>query len=156
METVYIETTIPSYIISEQSQDIILLSRQVLTKEWWDNERKYYDLFISQIVIDEILAGNKVFAKKRLNLINRIKLLDFNTEIEELAKLYMQYFNFPEKLVRDIYHIAYSVYYNMDFLLTWNCRHLANAHFKVQIERFNSKFGLKTPEICTPEELKNL
>ena len=79
--------------------------------------------------------------------------LRMNDEVEDLSAKYMQNFNFPDKLVRDIFHIALSVYYDMDFLLTWNCSHIANAHFKKQLEHYNNQLGYKTPTLCTPEEL---
>lgn len=79
--------------------------------------------------------------------------LRVNKEVEDLADKYMLNFNFPDKLVRDIFHIALAVYYEMDFLLTWNCSHIANAHFRKQLEYYNNQLGYKTPTLCTPEEL---
>ncbi len=154
IEKVYIETTIPSYLVSEQSENIIILSRQIITKDWWNIERKKYELFVSPIVIEEIANGDKHYAVKRQNEIKNLKVLREDENIDIIAEFYMKQFNFPEKIVRDIYHVSYSVYYEMDYLLSWNCSHLANAHFKKQLLKLNNQKGYKTPEICTPEELK--
>ena len=152
-EKVYLDTTIPSYIIATPSRDIILLTHQELTREWWEESRENYDLYISDIVILEINGGNREYAQKRSDLLNGIKVLENNSEIEVLVNKYMNHFNFPEKLYRDMYHVAFTVYYKIDFLLTWNFAHLNNAHFKVQLHRFNRKNGYDSPEICNPEEL---
>jgi predicted nucleic acid-binding protein len=153
METVYIETTIPSYLVSEPSRDVVIIGHQQLTQNWWENEKKKYELFISEIVIEEISRGNPHYSKQRLEIIKDAKLLILDDNITKIAENYMQNFNFPEKLLRDVFHVAYAVYYEIDYLLTWNCKHIANAHFKKQLEIFNNKEGYKTPEICTPEEL---
>ena len=152
-EKVYLDTTIPSYIIAKPSRDIILLSHQELTKEWWKESKDNYELFISDIVVIEVEEGDKDYAKKRRDLLSGITVLENNSEIEVLVKQYMNHFHFPDKLYRDMYHVAFAVYYNIDFLLTWNFTHLNNAHFKVQLHRFNQKIGYNIPEICSPEEL---
>lgn len=153
MEQVYLETTIQSYLVSKESRDIIVLGHKELTKEWWLKNKNKYELFVSEIVIDEISQGNPDLIKERLEIIKEIKALKLTNEIENIASKYMEFFNFPDKLVRDIYHVSYCVFYNIDFLLTWNCKHIANAHFKIQLEKLNNKLKLYTPMICTPEEL---
>jgi predicted nucleic acid-binding protein len=152
-EKVYLDSTIPSYIIANPSRDIILLGRQEVTRDWWETKRDLYELFISEIVLMEIEAGDPVYASKREELLQKIPLLENCEEIEKLAGEYMKHFNLPEKLFRDMYHIAFAVYYKMDFLMTWNFAHLANAHVKTQLRRYNQGKELDTPEICSPEEL---
>ena len=152
-EKVYLDTTIPSYIIAKASRDIILLTHQELTREWWEKSKDKYELFISDIVVVEVEDDNQEYAQKRKNLLKEIKVLENNSEIETLVKKYMNHFNFPDKLYRDMYHVAFTVYYKIDFLLTWNFAHLNNVHFKVQLHRFNKKIGYNTPEICNPQEL---
>jgi len=156
MKSVYIETTIPSYLVSRSSRDLIIAGHQRITQDWWENSLQNYECFISRIMINEILNGEELYAQKRLELIKNIPLLDYDDEIEHIASIYMNHFNFPEKLVRDMYHLAYSVFHEIDFLLTWNCRHLANANMRYNITRLNYELGYKTPDICTPEELTNL
>ena len=150
---VYLETTIPSYITSDLSNDIIILGHQKLTIDWWKNTRSYFDLFTSEIVLDEISKGDKEQAAKRFELIKNINVLDFNKEVEELGIKYFKYFNLPQKALFDAYHIAIAVFYQMDFLLTWNCKHLANANVRLRLLEFNQKAGHKSPDLCTPEEL---
>lgn len=155
MKSVYIETTIPGYVVSKPSRDLIIAAHQQITQDWWENNLQNYESFISRIVIDEILNGDELHSQKRMELIKSIPLLNFSEEIEHIASIYMNYFQFPEKLVRDMYHLAYSVFYEINFLLTWNCKHLANANMRYDITRLNYELGYKTPDICTPEELTN-
>jgi predicted nucleic acid-binding protein len=154
MEKVYIETTIPSYVVSRLSRDITVLSHQKITEEWWEVKRYDYDLFISQIVIDEITAGDSRLAAKRNELIADLPMLEYNSDIEKLAHRYHAYLGLPEKSFRDAFHIAFATYYEMDYLLTWNCRHLANAAIRSKLTGYNFKLGYRTPDLCTPEELR--
>lgn len=156
MEKVYLETTIPSYIISRTSRDIIVLSHQEITKEWWETNRPNYEIYISQIVIDEISEGNKELAQKRNELIYNLPLLEYNNEVEKLALKYFEYFKFPKRALRDAFHLAFAVYYEIDFLLTWNCTHLANANIRLNLAKLNYKLSYNTPDICTPEELTKI
>lgn len=153
MKKVYLETTIPSYMASRPSRDIIVLSHQEITNEWWANNRHNYKLFISQVVIDEIGGGDKELIQKRYTLIKNIPLLEYNNDVEILALKYFEHFKFPKRALRDAFHIAFAVNYNIDFLLTWNCSHLANANIRANLVKFNYKLGYNTPDICTPEEL---
>jgi rRNA-processing protein FCF1 len=150
---VYLETTIPSYITSKPNRDIIVLARQEITREWWENYKAEYQLFVSQTVIDEISGGDEHYAKSRIELIKSIAFLQADKNIEDLALKYFSYFNFPEKAIRDAAHLAYAVFYQMDYLLTWNCKHLANGKIREGLHKFNMQSGFTTPEICTPEEL---
>ena len=129
------------------------MSHQDITRNWWNNERKYFKLYVSQIVIDEISLGDKNLARKRNISVKRIPVLLYNEDIKKLSDLYFKKFGFPQKALGDAIHIAFAVYYEMDFLLTWNCTHLANANTRVDLIEYNYKLGYKTPDICTPEEL---
>ncbi len=153
-EKVYLDSTIPSYIVSQLSRDFITLYRQEMSIMWWEKERKSYDLYISEVVLDEIKAGDLFYSQKRLELVRNLKVLEYKPEIKETAWKYMEYFNFSEKLFGDMYHIAYSVHYKMGCLLTWNFSHLANAQIRVRLEKYNEKLGFATPQIVTPEELR--
>lgn len=152
-ESVYIETTIPSYLVSEKSQDVIVLSRQILTEQWWDEQRHKYHLFISDVVFEEISSGNVKYSQQRIEIIQNLEMLQINNEITEIALSYKGHFNLPDGLIRDLFHIAFCVYYNINFLLTWNCTHLANIHFIKQLKKFNEKNKLITPDIITPDLL---
>lgn len=152
-EKVYLDSSIPSYRVSESSKDELILIRQKITIEWWDKNRENYDLYISDVVLDEIERGDLKYAEKRLELLKGITNLEGKPEVEETVLKYMEFFNLPEKLYRDMTHIAYAVHYEMDCLLTWNFTHLANLHMKTQLARLNERLGFRTPVICTPEEL---
>ena len=115
METVYIETTIPSYLVSEPSRDVIIIGHQQLTKSWWENEKHKYELFISEIVIEEITRGDSRYSKQRLEIIKNAKMLMLDDDITKIAEKYMNNFNFPDKLIRDVFHVAYAVYYEIDY-----------------------------------------
>lgn len=106
------------------------------------------------MVINEISLGDRDLAQKRNNLVKLIPVLQFNEDINRLADLYFKKFKFSQKALGDAVHIAFAVYYEMDFLLTWNCAHLANANIRSQLADYNIEIGYKTPDICTPEELQ--
>ena len=147
------ETTIPSYFVSRESENISILSRQRVTRNWWNTQRDKYELFISEIVLEEIEKGDRSFSKLRIELLKDIRVLPVNEGIRDLVKQYMAQFHLSETVIRDIFHIAFAVYYKIDYLLTWNCKHIANAHFIKQIVNYNINRGLYIPEICTPEQL---
>ena len=155
-EKVYLDSTIPSYRVGSIIRDLIIAARQELTAEWWEKERRNYELYGSFVLLEEIEDGNRTFAELRLNLIKELIILDNKPEIEEIAKKYMKHFNFPDKLFRDMYHVAFAVGYKMDYLLTWNFTHLANVEIEKQLEKLNRKLGFEMPRICTPEELRKL
>lgn len=153
MPTLYIETTIPSYLTAKPSRDIVILAHQQLTREWWDNYRHQYDMFISQVVLEEINRGDYKMVDKRIEILRGIPMLEENKEVENLAERYFSALQFPPKALRDAFHLAYVVIYKIDFLITWNCAHLANANMVFQLLRLNRELGYETPIICTPEEL---
>jgi predicted nucleic acid-binding protein len=155
-EKVYLDSTIPSYATGKPSRDLIVAARQEVTTEWWENERKHFELYGSFVLMEEIEDGYRELAEKRLELVKEITILDNKPEIEEMARKYMSHFKFPEKLFRDMYHVAFAVYYEMDYLLTWNFTHLANVDIEKQLERFNQKLGHEMPRISTPEEVRKL
>ncbi len=155
-EKVYLDSTIPSYIVGKPSGMINIRSWQDISKFWWENERHKYELYISEVVLSEIELGDPVFAQKRKDLLKDIEILENDSEIDHLAGSLMSYFQFPEKLLRDSYHIAFATRYEMDFLLSWNFSHLVNAHMRLQVGRFTRKLGYNPPDICTPEELQDM
>lgn len=153
MSTLYLETTIPSYLVAKQSRDIIILAHQQLTREWWNGQRHLYEIFISQVVLDEIKWGDPEMANKRIEILQGIPMLEVNDEVENLTVRYFESLQFPSKAIRDAFHLAYAVVYEIDFLATWNCAHLANADVIFRLAKLNKAWGYETPIICTPEEL---
>jgi predicted nucleic acid-binding protein len=153
MESVYIETTIISYLVARPSSDLLVAAHQHTTEEWWTNRRHEFECCISQIVIDEISAGNPEIAKKRMKIINNFAVLDVTEEAEQLTMLILAEGAMPTQEVRDAAHIAVAAVNNMDYLLTWNCKHLANAQIIRRISVICNRQGYNMPVICTPEEL---
>ena len=150
---IYIETTIPSYLTARPSRDIVQAARQQLTREWWDVERRKYDLCISQIVLDEAAAGDAEAAQRRMAVIDTLPLLDLTFEVDGLAETIMQSGLLPASASRDAVHIAVTAVHQVDFLLTWNCRHIANANIFRDLQHIIMSAGYDVPVICTPEEL---
>lgn len=151
--TVFVETTIPSYLVARISRDIVHAARQELTMEWWSAHRQRYDLFTSQVVLDEAGRGDSVLAIKRIELLATIPLLDLPDSVIRLAKHLVEESVLPERAADDALHIACAAAHRMDFLLTWNCRHIANPHNQRGIRACLAGHGFEMPVICTPEEL---
>jgi len=152
-KSVYIETTIISYQSAKPSRDIIVLAHQQITNEWWNKRRKDFHNFISAAVIDEIKAGYKSASKKRLELIEEFELLPLSSEVEKISNIYVKQLQIPEKSIRDTIHLAVASLNEIDYLLTWNCKHLANGEIIKKLVSLNKKLKIHTPIICTPEEL---
>lgn len=151
-KSVFIETTIASYYVARRSRDIVQAARQELTIQWWDLHRGNYELLSSQIVIDEIGRGDAAMAKKRLEMLASIPLLVITEKVVQMAEKLMADNVVPEKAADDAFHIACAGVHAVDFLLTWNCRHIANPHTRERIRDCFARHGLRSPVICTPEE----
>ena len=151
-QKVYIETSIPSYLSAWRSRDLIVAANQEITKEWWDS-REQFDLYISALVIQEAGAGDPVAAQKRLEQLDDIPELNLTEEVERFAEILIQKVPLPEKARIDTLHIAVAALSGMDYLLTWNCTHIANAILRPKLEALCREFGYEPPTICTPQEL---
>lgn len=150
---VYVETSVVSYLTARKTGDIITSAHQEITRDWWEHHRKNYDLFASQFVIIEAEAGDPEMAELRLNALNEVQLLTVSEDALELGRTLVKRGPLPEKAQTDAFHIAVAASRGMDFLLTWNCRHIANAKMQNEIRRLCSAIGFAAPVICTPEEL---
>ncbi len=153
MPSVYLETTIPSYLTAWRSPELVMAARQQITRDWWDSRRHDFDLFVSQLVIDEASAGDPAAAARRLEVLEGIPLLGPHEDTQMLVDALIRDLSLPDRAAADAVHIALSVVNGMDFLLTWNCTHIANAAFRPLIESACSSLGYRLPVICTPEEL---
>ena len=153
MESVYIETTIISYLASRPSRDILVTAHQQTTFEWWISRRDEFECYISQVVIDEIQAGDSEAAKKRMKEIENLAVLEVTIEAQGLTEAIIQGGAIPERAIRDAAHIAVTSVNDIDYLLTWNCRHLANAQIIRRVSLICNTQGYNMPVICTPEEL---
>jgi len=149
----YMETTIPSYLTSRPSRDLIIAGHQQVTKEWWERRRDAFEIYISQLVLDEAGSGDPDAARERMLIIQNFPLLDITPEVEHLASAILAASILPRKAVADAAHIALAAVHGMDFLLTWNCAHIANAVVAKAVAKVCWQYDWDSPLICTPEEL---
>ncbi len=153
MTTVYVETTIIGYLTARSSDAVIFLARQQLTRQWWNGHRSSFELFVSQLVLDEVSAGDSSAAQERLAYLNGLPLLDVqHPDVSRLADLLIAQHLLPEKAAADAQHVAVSTVFGVDYLLTWNCKHIANAKTLPRIYRTLRDAGFEPPLIVTPEE----
>jgi len=150
---IYIESTIPSYVVARPARDLLQAARQQLTRDWWDLRREQHELFTSQVVLDEIACGEAEMAKQRLALLAGIPVVRATDGAEALTQRILDSGVLPAAADRDAAHIALAAVYEMDFLLSWNCRHIANAFLQGRLRKLADAAGFTLPVICTPEEL---
>ena len=151
--SVYLETSVISYCASEGARDIVILGKQTVTKEWWKSQIMAFSPFLSTIVLEEIQRGNPKMAKARSRLVDGIPVLGVNPEILDLAERVFKEIQLPRKAQADALHIAIPSVFQIDFLLTWNCAHIANPFIQRQLRKIIEKSGFSFPVICTPQEL---
>lgn len=150
---VYIETTIPSYYHGDRVEIAAQIMR---TREWWDREREEYECYTSAVVLDELATGDYPSQDDCLCLVKNLPLLEVTEESLALAEVYQSQKLMPKAPVRDALHLAIAVRYEIDFLLTWNCLHIANANKVRHLEVLNARLGLKVPKLVTPDLLRPL
>ncbi|MCC6127199.1 MAG: type II toxin-antitoxin system VapC family toxin [Pirellulales bacterium] len=153
--SLYLETTIPSYLVGGIPGNLTVAAHQEVTKSWWVEEHENYDIYISPIVEDEVRRGEPEIAKARLDLIRDLPKLDIVPEVVQLVRKLYSYLHLPPKAEPDIYHLALACFWKIDYLLTWNLKHLANGQVRFKLSRYRDATGISIPEICTPEELFN-
>lgn len=151
MQSIYLETTIPSYAIG-RSENLIIAAHQAITQRFWAEERLKHKLFISDYVLQECRRGATDYASKRLALLQGIPVLPPTDDVEQLAETYMRVLSIPEKSRLDAFHVAICVKYEVDILLSWNCKHLGGLTMS-KLHRYNDMRGLWTPTLITPEAL---
>lgn len=152
-EKVYIETSVISYLCSRPSRDLIVAASQEVTQEWWDMERSRYDCYVSELLLEEAGSGDPEAAAKRLNLANALAILPVNDKVKNVARELLKRTGFPEGVADDITHIAITAFYGIDYLLTWNCSHIANPHWQARIVKVLLDLGYEAPVMCTPQAL---
>jgi predicted nucleic acid-binding protein len=149
---VYIETSIPSFYVETRATPEMVARRQ-WTQRWWKDERQLYDVVTSEAVLNELSAGDYESKPDALRLLDETPLLKIDTEIIEIVNTYITHKLMPNDALGDAMHLAVASYHNCEFLLTWNCRHLANANKFKHIRRINTMLGLYVPSLVTPIEL---
>ena len=150
---VYVETSIVSYLTARLSRDLIIAANQQLTQEWWQERRADFDLYIFQLVLEEIRGGDPDAATYRVQSIAGLPMLLLNEAAIILAETLTRDVPLPLKATADALHIAIATVNGLDYLLTWNCKHLANAVLRGRVERLCRAAGYEPPIICTPQEL---
>jgi hypothetical protein len=150
---VYIETTVVSYLTAWPSRDIVVAAHQQLTREWWQTQKDRFELLTSEVVLRESGAGDPQAARERMAVLATIPVLGINDLATDLADVLLRAGAVPSTVPEDALHIAIAVANGIDYLLTWNCRHLANATIRAQIDKVCTAAGHQPVVICTPEEL---
>jgi predicted nucleic acid-binding protein len=150
---IYIETSVISYLTAKRSHDIRLVADQNDTCEWWENKSNENELFISELVYEESNRGDERAASRRIDILDKLLLLNITDNVISLARQLVMNGALPEKAADDATHLAVAACNNMEFLLTWNCRHINNVVMKPKIREICDEFGYVCPVICTPTEL---
>jgi hypothetical protein len=151
-KSLYVESTIPSYITAWASRDPITAGHQAATRLFWENERHKYNLYISQYVIDEIRDGDREAAQKRIDLVEGIPVYPKTAETDALAAIYQKLLGIPNRAKADCTHLAVCVLERINYLLTWNCAHLGVAS-QIKVQYYNERHGLWVPTLAIPEAL---
>jgi hypothetical protein len=150
---VYLETTIPSLLTARASRDVLIAGQQQATRDWWDERREHHQLFVSGLVLAESRRGDALAAKARTEILAGCRVLEFSAAAQDLARKILATRLLPAKAAVDAAHIAVAAVHGMDFLLTWNCRHIANAVIVDRVRATCLAAGYAPPVICTPFEL---
>jgi hypothetical protein len=155
MARVYLESSFVSYLTAapREGRDPITAAHQQLTIEWWSRRRTDFDLVVSQVVLDEVQMGDPTFAKSRLEVVASLPRLLITDEATTLARNILSKGFLPQKAFPDALHIAIATAHQIEYLLTWNCKHIANVEVLPRIADLCEEQGLLLPIICTPEEL---
>jgi|SRR6185295_2335415 len=150
---VYIETSMISYLTARPSRDVVAAAHQQITLDWWERRRGDFEVLASHLVLNEARQGNPEAAQRRLSILEGIPLLEVTEVAYQLAVNVVREGLLPPTAYPDALHIATATVYNVDYLLTWNCAHIANAEILPRVARICEQHGLALPYICTPEEL---
>src|SRR5438067_11361980 len=132
--TVYVETTIPSYLTAWPSRDLVRAAHQQITRDWWDKRRGQFDLYISQVVLRECQAGDATAAAERLKVLQDLPLLEQTEQATQLAQALVDRVPLPMRAAVDALHVAIAAVHGVDYLLTWNCTYIANATLRAPID----------------------
>ena len=153
MELVYLETTFISYLVARPNRDVIVAGHQQTTQDWWANRRSEFENCVSEVVTDEASAGDPAEVQRRLAIIGALPALQMTEDAESLTQAIMAAGILPPHALGDAAHVAVAAVHGINYLLTWNCKHLANAQIARRIALVCEKLGHRMPIICTPEEL---
>jgi predicted nucleic acid-binding protein len=153
--SLYVETTIPSFVIGGISPNLVTAGHQLTTRRWWEERRHDYRLYVSSLVEEEIADGNVSYAEQRLTLVADLARLVIVPDTARLADYLFAYLHLPQSAAPDAMHLAVASHYTVDYLLTWNLKHLANGRVRRALDHLRATTGIFIPTICTPEELSD-
>jgi hypothetical protein len=151
--SVYIETTVVSYLTAKPSRDLVVAGHQQVTQEWWEKSLPKFDTFISDAVLEEAAKGDKNAAALRISRLKDIPLLKVTEDVLALARFYLVNLRLPDRAAVDSLHLAVATRHRMDYLVSWNMAHIVNGRVVLRLHELNAERGMQTPVICTPEEL---
>src|SRR5215475_6440614 len=151
--TVYIETSVISYRAARPSRDLIVAAHQQMTHEWWERVLPQCDAFVSAVVLEEIAQGDPDAAQRRVQSVSAFPILEVVPEVHTVAAAYFAAIPLPDKAQADAYHLALAAWHGLDYLVSWNCTHIVSGRVRMIVEEVNAQLGIRTPIICTPEEL---
>ena len=149
--TVYLETTVIGYLAMRVSGILRVAANQETTRDWWDNHRQRFELLVSRFVVDECSDGDPVAVQERLVCLEGISLLQISDEVNALAESLLAGVPLPDKARIDALHISVAAVNGVQYILTWNCKHIANPAMRPRIERLCREMGYEPPVICTPQ-----
>ena len=150
---VYLETSIISYLTAVSGTDVVAIARQEITRDWWSKHRRNYELYVSDVVEQEASLGNPFMSASRLETIRPLTKLATSERVIELAEYLVERKAVPEKASTDALHIAIATVEEMNFLLSWNFKHIVNAQMQGKIQQVCKREGYRPVTICTPESL---
>ena len=153
MKTVYIETSVVSYLTARPTSDLLAAAWQKISLDWWETQRKRFNLYTSDVAVEEAGKGNRDAAARRLEALSGIIILPITEPVVALSRAFIQERALPANSLDDALHLALAAVHGVDYLLTWNCRHLDNAETKPIMRNVCTMNGYTSPEICTPQEL---
>lgn len=153
LPTLYLESSIPSYLAARPSRDLVTAAHQQRTHQWWDLHRGEYTLFVSELVLTEICRGDSQAAQRRISIVNGLPRLQISEKVKVLSEAYVETVPRLKHAGADAIHLALASVNQIDLVLSWNCRHIANESVRDTLRAVNEKFGMSTPHLCTPEEL---
>ena len=151
--TLYLETTVVSYLVARPSDNLVVAAHQQVTYQWWNKRLPDFQVVVSQFVLDEAGDGEPVMARKRMAALKAFERLKTSPEVLRLGRALLRTNMFPQESARDASHISVAAVYGIHFLLTWNFKHLANARLVDRVRQVCREEGFSCPVICTPEEL---
>ena len=153
MKSIYLESSVVSYLAARPSRDLVVAGNQQVTRDWWETRRREYELFVSDLVVAECTVGDSTAVSEREQILVGLPVLATTQDSEALANVLLSAMALPRRAALDALHIGVTAVNGIDILLTWNCAHIANPFMQPQIAAACVEFGVVPPTICTPLQL---